>query len=171
MKDQIESLYDCLSVIQQADELAEHNNGELPEDAMEAIVKAHTTSIGKLRGLVGYIKYCDGQEMICKAEVARIQAKAKTYANRTESIKQYLLPWVIAEKERTGKNTEVGTFTLGTRKSQSVELDEGFADMNYCEAVTVIKPDKRKIKEFLKANPKLYILGATLKNNQNLSIR
>ena len=166
-----ETLYECLSVLQQQEELAEENDGVISDGNMEAIVKAHTTSMEKLQSLVGYIKFCEGQELICKNEIDRIQARKKTFSNRLASVKKYLLPWVIEQKKKTGKNTIVGTITLGTRKSQSVELDEGFNNMDYCEKVETIKPDKKKIKEFLKANPGMYILGASLNNNVNLSIK
>lgn len=161
-----QTLYDCLSVLVQCDEIAAANDGEMPEDAEAAIVAAHTTSMEKLGSLLGYIKYLEGQELICKTEIDRIQARKKATTNRLKSIKQYLLPYVI---ER-GKTT-VGTITLSTRKSQKIELEEDFNDPLYCKQEVVVKPDKKKIKEFLKENPDMTIKGAELITKQNLSIK
>lgn len=165
------TLYDCLSVLQALDELAEANDGNLPEDATQALVLAHTTSLDKLQRLVGGIKWMEKEAAYCKSEIDRIQARKKSFENRLASIKKFLTPYVQAEKKRTGNNVTVGTVTLGTRKSQSVELIEGFSDIRYGKNKTTFQADKKKIKEELKANPDIVILGAELVSKVNLSIK
>ena len=184
-----ETLYDCLSVLTRLDEISEANDGEIPEDAIQALVVAQTTSMEKLGKLLGFMKYCEHEELICKAEIDRIQKRKKSFTNKLASVKKYLLPWVI---ER-GKTT-VGTITLSTRKSQAIELDDDFENEDYgyydislrCsrkqadEFVESVKdedaqidfyPIKKAIKDFLKENPSMSIKGAELITKQNLQIK
>lgn len=161
-----ETLYDCLSVMIAIDEKADANEGELTEDDMQAIVIAQTTSMEKLLSLVGYIKYLESWQATCKAEEQRICKRRKIAENRLQSIKKFLTPYVIEH----GKTT-VGTTTLSLRKSQAVELVDDFDNEQYGENVTTFKPDKKMIKDFLKANPDIVIEGAELITRQNLQIR
>ena len=161
-----ETLYDCLSVIQAIDEKAEANDGELADEDMQAIVVAQTTSMEKLSSLVGYMKYLEAWQANCKAEETRIYKRRKTAENRLSSIKKYLEPYISI----TGKKT-VGTHTLSLRKSQAVEVDEGFSDTRYGKNVTTFTADKKKIKEELKAHPGLVILGVKLVDRVNLQIK
>jgi len=161
-----ETLYECQSIIQQVEDRAAANDGELSEEDMQAIVVAQTSSMERLGGLVGYMKHLESWQATCKAEEARIAKRRKTAENRLSSIKKYLAPYI----QITGKKT-VGTHTLSLRKSQAVEVVEGFANTEYGKHVTTFKADKAKIKADLKAHPDLVILGASLVTRQNLQVK
>lgn len=163
---QPETLYDCLSVLALIDEKAEANDGELTEEDMRAIVVAQTTSMDKLSSLIGYIKHLEAWQSTCKAEEQRIYKRRKTAENRLQSIKRFLTPYI----EGRGTIT-VETVTLSLRKSQAVELEEGFYNEMYGKNITTFVPDKKQIKEFLKANPDTVIKGAELVTRQNLQIK
>ena len=79
-------------------------------------------------------------------------------------MKKYLTPFV----EERGK-LDVGTFTLSTRKSSSVELDDNYMDSEYCIQVITHKPDKAKIKKVLQSGKQLK--GARLIEKNNLQIK
>lgn len=160
-----ETLYECLAVLESIESNVDEN-GEIPDEAMQAIVVAQTTSMEKLSSLVGYLKYLEAWQATCKAEEDRIYKRRKTAENRLSSIKNFLTPYI----QEVGKKT-VGTHTLSLRKSQAVILDDDFDNHEYGEDVTTFKPDKKKIKEELKARPDLVIEGAELVDRLNLQIR
>jgi hypothetical protein len=87
-------------------------------------------------------------------------------SKRISSIKKYLLPYVVSH----GK-IESGTFTLSTRKSESVNItNESLIPLSYIHEIPVqLKPDKNAIKKDLKAGKA--VPGAELKENDNLVIK
>lgn len=160
------SIYECGAILEELAMEAEKNDGEVPESVIEAIVKLNTQSIEKMGKLVGFMSFCGNYSTMCKAEEARIAAKRKTIENRLQSVKKYLTPYIVEH----GKQT-VGTHTLSLRKSEAVVLEPEFNNKDYGEDVTTFKPDKKKIKAFLKDNPDLTIWGVTLEKRQNLQFK
>lgn len=160
------SIYECDAILEELAMEAEKNNGEIPEEVFEQIVKLNTQSIEKMGNLVGFMSFCGNYSAMCKAEEARIAAKRKIVENRLQSVKKYLTPYIIEH----GKQT-VGTHTLSLRKSEAVVLEPEFNNKDYGDDVVTFKPDKKKIKAFLKDNPALTIWGATLEKKQNLQFK
>lgn len=145
------TLYDCDRILSEIDAIAAENDGEITEEQMKALVEAQTTSIAKLGKLCGFMKYLEHGIDACKKEEERIAKMRKTATNRLKSVKHYLLPYL---KEH-GKTT-IDTFTLSTRKSTAVAVDEPFfvTDPDYKHWSRHIpeswEPDKAKIKAALK---------------------
>ena len=158
------TLYECDELIKIIETKAEMNDGELSEEDMQSIVEAQTTSIQKLNGLINYVMYLDGFSELAKKEITRIQERKKTAENRVDSIKRYLLPYVL----KNGKKT-VGTHTISTRKSKGVVLADEFNNIQYGEIVETFKPDKKKIKESIENG--IEVQGAVLEERVNVSIR
>lgn len=164
MSDDKLNIYECDELKHQIEAKADMNDGEISDEDMKAIVQAQTQSIEQLGKLANYVKHLEGFEIIAKAEVAQIQQKRKVAANRIESIKRWLRPYV----EQHGP-INVGVRRLSTRKSQGVVLVDGFDNPQYCTTETVIKPDKKSIKESIQNG--IEVPGAILEDRISVQIK
>jgi hypothetical protein len=138
------------------------NNGEIDENLLKELVEAQTKSIEQIENLCKYIRHLEMFSENAMQEMARIAALKARANNRIDSIKRYLAPYV---KER-GK-LDAGTFTLSTRQSESVDLDENFDTQNpeYNTQTVSWKPDKKKIKDAFKAGAVIDGVSMVYKNN------
>jgi hypothetical protein len=172
MNDEL-SIYQCEHIINQIEAIAAANEGEIPEEKLAELVKAQTTSMTKLNGLVGFMRFIEHRLQACKMEEERIARIRKTATNRLESIERYLLPFVQQYKDEHGHPLSVGTFTLLTRKSESVVIadDAQFSKdrPDLCRTVTTVTPDKIEIRKQLKAGQQ--ITGASLQENVSLQLK
>lgn len=158
------NIYECDELIRSIEAKAEANDGELTDDDMQAIVLAQTSSVQQFGKLINYVRYLEGFATLAKAEMDRLQARKKTAENRIESIKRWLLPYL----EQHGP-VSIGTCRLSLRASKGVVLADGFSDPNYCETVTVLKPDKKKIKDSIESG--IEVKGAVLELRHHVQIR
>jgi hypothetical protein len=158
------SLYECSEIIAQIENLAEAQGGVVSDPDMERLVKAQLTSIEKLTKLVRYVKYLEGWQDLAKAEVDRIYKQKTIFANRVESIKRFLLPYI---QENGPQN--IGLNRISTRKSEAVVVDEGFKNLDYCKVVTTTTPDKPKIKESIRAG--IEIEGCKIEERIHIQIK
>jgi len=169
------ALYECSEIIAAIEARAEQAGGEISDEDLQALVVAQTTSMVKLEKLCGFVKFVEHTIDLCKQEETRLVAKRKTAERRLESIKKFLVPFVSQYRREKGHPVTVGTFTLSTRRSESVEIDElAFAtDENrahWCTEKVTYQPDKKRIKEELQ-NPLATITGASLVEKESLQIR
>ncbi len=158
------TIYNCQEIIRRIDTIAEQNDGILTDEQLQELVLAQTTSLAKLGSLCGFMKFLEHGIDACKKEEERIAAMHRAASNRLASVKKFLLPHVLEK----GKIT-VDTFRLSTRKSTSVELADGFNNMEYCNEIVTIKPDKKKIKEALQDGRD--VRGAVLSTTQHLQLK
>ena len=160
------TLFDCEELIRLIEEKASEEDGVVSDSDMALLVDAQTKSIEKLSRLVGYIKHLESFCDMAKAERDRIKSREDSAKNRLESIKKYLLPYV----KHHGSKVQVGTNTLGIRKSSGVVLAENFDNKMYCRVIPEhLEPDKAKIKESIKAG--IMVAGALLEEREGISIR
>ena len=166
MNDTTLSIYECSQIINEIETLAYVNGGEIPEVAIQELVEAQTTSIVKLKGLCGFMKHLEHGISLCKQEEERIAKMRKVAANRLESVKGYLLPYLVAK----GKPVDVGTFKLSTRKSTRVEISEPFLIREYCRVIPEsLAPDKAKIKEALQRGEQ--VQGAAIVEGRSVQLK
>ena len=158
------NIYDVSIIENELERIAEANDGEIPSELLQKLVEAQTSSLEQVGKLVKYIKYAESFIDTCKSEEKRIADRRRIVENRIASIKNYLVPFV--EKN---KKVEAGTFTLSTRKSSSVELEDNFNDPDYCIQIISYKPDKKKIKLDIESGKE--IPGAKLIEKKNLQIK
>ena len=163
------NIYQCDAIIEQIEELACQQEGELTEEQLQQIVEAHTGSIESLERMCGYIKHLEHGVASCKVEEARIKEMRTKADARIKSIKLYLTPYVA----KKGKQ-DVGTFKLSMRTSKSVVLDEWFdldkeCNQPYVKVDIKKTPKKKEIKEALQQGIK--IAGASISTNQNLQFK
>jgi hypothetical protein len=161
---EFKNIYECDAMIQQVENLAEANGGVVSEENMALLVKAQTSSIEKLGKLVNYVAYLESFQDVAKAEGDRIYKQRVSAAARVESIKQWLLPYVLEHGA-----ISLGTHRISTRKSEAVVVDENFNNPEYCKVVTTTTPDKPKIKESIRAG--IEVAGAKLESRLNVQIK
>lgn len=158
------SLYECEELINRIEAKAEENEGEISEEDMEDLVRAQTQSIDKLGKLVNYVKCLEGFCLISKAEIDRIVTKKKQAEKRIEWIKRFLVPYLLEKGP-----VFIGTHRLSLRKSEAIEVEDDFNNELYCRKEIVLKPDKKTIKESIKAG--IEIEGAKLVTRMNTQIK
>lgn len=158
------SLYESLQIEDDLMALAAENDGEISEQDFELLIQAQTNSIDKIEGLCKWFRKSELFIDNCKAEKKRMDDSMKRVANRMKSAKGYIAPYVRAKKKITA-----GTFTLSTRKSKVVVLDEDFNDPYFITEKITKTPDKKAIKEALNAGES--IIGAEIQERISLQIK
>jgi small-conductance mechanosensitive channel len=158
------NLYNVIDLEKQIDNIAEKNEGELPEDLLEELINQQTQSLIHIENLCQYIKTIEYKIEACKTEEERIKNLREKAQNHINKIKSYLTPYI--EKQ---KKIETNTFTLSIRKSKRVDLIDGFNNLEYCNVKEVVTPDKTAIKKAIEQGKK--IEGAKLVENNNLQIK
>lgn len=171
---ELSNIYECQDLIRQVEELAASNDGEIPEDKLELLIQAQTTSLVKLEGLCNFLSWLNAGIDRCKQEEQRIEAMRKRAERKMDSVKRYLMPYVAQYKAEKGHPLTVGTWTLSTRKSTSVEIDEVKfnSDENrekWCDEKVTYQPRKNDIKTALQAGTE--IVGASLIEKESLQIK
>lgn len=103
------------------------------------------------------------------AEIERLK-KAKARQEKSLAwIESYMMfLYTSAEKDSKGK-VQAGTFTIGTRKSTSVNVSDDFNDERFIKIVETKKIDKVAIKNAIVAGE--IVEGASLVENQNLTVK
>ncbi len=162
-KDELTTLWKELEEIE---EIAMANEGELPEELLQQLVEKNAESLVQIGKLIRYVKHLDHFVKTAKEEKQRINDLQKQAENRQESIKRYLMPFI---RDNHNGKIDVGTFKLSVRKSEAVILNDNFNDERYCNTVITIKPDKPEIKKALKNG--FDIDGARLEQRENLNIK
>lgn len=167
------SIYQCDQIVREIEAIASQHEGEIPEEDLSRLVQAQTTSLAKLTGLCGFIKFIEHRLELCKMEEERIAKIRKTAETRLKSVEKYVLPYVQSYKDREGHSLSVGTFTLSTHSYEHVEIEnpDQFAKdhPSLCITHTEIKPDKITVREKLQAGE--HITGADLVKTVSLQLR
>lgn len=169
------TIYDCQELIREIERAAEKNGGEITDEQLAVLVQAQTTSLARLGGLCGFLKFVEHRIELCKTEEQRIAQMRRTAERRLESIEKFLLPFVSAYRAEKNHPLDIGTFSLSTRKSTAVEIDEQrfFMDENNRKKWSVEKvsysPDKKAIKVALEAGHE--IEGASLVEREHLTLK
>ena len=152
----ITTLYGCQGIVQQLEDEAARNEGVLSEEAIQRIVEAHTTSLAKLESIGSLIQYLDRYINMAQGEIDRINELKRVAKNRLESVKKFVLPFVIDQREKLGRPIEAGAHKFSTRKSTAVVITDpdSFAAgcfPDFSTKTVQYLPDKGKIKELLQS--------------------
>jgi hypothetical protein len=160
------NLYDVISLENQIEKIAEANEGEVPEYLFQQLIEQQTQSLIQIENLCKYIRNLETGIDMCKAEIDRINKMKDKATNRIESIKKYITPYIKQQRK-----IEAGTFTLSTRKSESVDItDKEKIPINYRTVIPETwNPDKKLIKDDIKKG--VIVPGAELHEKDNLQIK
>ena len=114
----------------------------------------------------GYvIKESENSISLIDAEIKRLQDLKKVQSNKIDRLKETVLNAMnIYGIEKINSPF----LNISIRKSESVEVTEGLP-MEYMIEKTTYAPDKTRIKNAIKSGEN--IIGATIKENQNLQIK
>ncbi|MBO4516755.1 siphovirus Gp157 family protein [bacterium] len=124
------------------DEYLANNEEELEKDN-SSLQNWREEPLVKIEKMVNLIKVLEYQNNDCDTEIKRIQEVKKSNEKKIENIKKYLASLI-------NKPTKVGTYTLSTRKSESIEiLDETKVPMDFLEEKITLTISKKKIKDYL----------------------
>ena len=158
------TLYECSEIIQSVENYADAQDGVVTDEQMEMLVKAQTQSLDKLSRLANYVSFLESFQDIAKQEIDRIYQRKVSAANRVESIKRFLLPYI----QENGP-VSAGTHRISLRKSEAVIVDDNFHNLQYGETVETFKVDKKKIKESIHAG--IEVAGAKLEERVHVQIK
>lgn len=114
----------------------------------------------------GYvIKDAENHISLIDAEIKRLQEMKRIQSNKVERLKETVLNAMnIYGIEKINSPF----LNISIRKSESVEIGEGLP-LEYQMSKTTFVPDKTRIKNAIKSGEN--IIGATIKENQNLQIK
>ena len=107
------------------------------------------------------------QSQALKDEAKRLSQRAKRLEENATVLKNMMLSALM---ELPDKKLKTLKFTFGTRKSESIQIEEGFnMQGRYVRVKEIREPDKVAIKEALKGGQE--IIGVSVITNIGLSIR
>jgi hypothetical protein len=158
------TLYECSEIIQSVENLADSQEGVVTDAQMELLVKAQTTSLAKLEKLANYVRHLELFQDMSKVEEDRLFARRKAAANRVESIKRFLFPYLNEHGPVT-----VGLHRFSVRPSEGVVLADNFKNLQYGEIRSEYVPDKKKIGKDIKDG--IAVEGARIEKRQNVQIK
>lgn len=160
-------LYEEVSLIEDAINNILYGDEEMDIVALDNLMQAKADTIA------------NGLEALCKirarkqADIAGMKEEANRMKEKAEDEEKALARlegYIVSMLKRSGEEKiNTGTFTVGTRMSNSVWVTPDFNIPEYMRTTTTTAPDKNAIKEALKAGVK--IDGATLTTKENLAIK
>lgn len=161
------SLYEEVELIENAISEILYNDEPINLEALDTLVQAKVATIQ------------NGLESLCKIR-ARKQAAITALADESKRLAEKatreskslarLEDYIHSMLKRSGeKKIEAGTFTVGTRISNSVWVAPDFNNPQYMRTKTIVEPDKTAIKDAIKGGAQ--IDGAAIVTKENLSIK
>lgn len=162
------SIYnDILTIEQMLEESFDPETGEILEvdekAAEELKVEIMNVGLEKLcKVRANIMSYIDG----LKVEKKRIDDRIKSQTSALERLESYIM---AVHKLGGQPKSTAGSFTISTRLSTSVQVDDCFDDPNYIKVEEVKKVDKLAIKQALLAG--FEVDGAQLVKKENLQVK
>ena len=144
----------------------EENEGEL-NPAIEAVLKINQNELQEKSFNYAYVvKSIDNDITAINDEIKRLQALKK----RNESIISRMKEAVVDAMHIYGlEKITSPTLNLSIRRSEAVQVDDHFVDVNYMVEKITYTPDKTRLKEAIKKG--IDIKGARIIENYSLQIK
>lgn len=143
------------------------NDGLLSEE-MEAALQINKDQLENKSQCYGFIvRQLEGECDMIDNEIKRLEAMKKSRGKTVDRLKESVSKAMqLYEIEKI----ETPTLKISFRKSESIEIEEeSLIDEKYMTVKTTKTPDKKAIKEAIKAGE--IVLGVTLKENQNIQFK
>lgn len=160
-------LYEEVELIENAISEILYNDEPINLEALDTLVQAKVATIQ------------NGLESLCKirarkqATIAMLAEESKRLTEKATRESKSLVrleDYIHSMLKRSGeKKIEAGTFTVGTRISNSVWVAPDFNNPEYMRTKTIVEPDKTAIKDAIKGGAQ--IDGAAIVTKENLSIK
>lgn len=161
------TLYDEVNLIEDAINGILYGEEDIDINALDNLMQAKQDTIE--RGLESLCKIRarkQGEITAILGEVNRLSEKANRESRALTRLEQYMLSMLGRSGE---KKITAGTFTVGTRISNSVWVDPNFNNPEFMRTNTTTAPDKMAIKDALKSGR--VIDGAALVTKENLAVK
>lgn len=130
-------------------------------EALEALMMQREE---KLENIALWIKNLNADATAYKAEKDAFAEREKAAKNKAESLKRYLSLALDGQKFTTAK------CAVSFRRSERIEItDEAIIPKEYVTEVVTVSPDKKAIKEAIKAGQE--VSGAMLTESLNIQIK
>lgn len=143
------------------------NDGLLSEE-MEAALQINKDQLENKSQCYGFIvRQLEGECDMIDNEIKRLEAMKKSRGKTVDRLKESVSKAMqLYEIDKI----ETPTLKISFRKSESIEIEEeSLIDEKYMAVKTTKTPDKKAIKEAIKAGE--IVLGVTLKENQNIQFK
>lgn len=143
------------------------DTGEITQGDWEALEELTEARDTKIENIALYIKEMEAQAEAIKAEADRLTARAKSAQKKADRLRAYLT--MNLQRESMDK-FETSRCQISFRKSEVVSIpDENYLPKKYLTKKVTYAPDKKAIKEELKAGKA--VRGATIITKQNIQIK
>ena len=161
------NLYELQQEQLELNALLEENGGELTPEIEERLMIHDCDVQQKMESYCKAIKCYENDIAAFKSEIERLKARKESAEKAIERMKDAM----TNAMETFGlKKLEAGTFKIGTRKSQSVEiLDEDAISSEYKREKITYSVDKVAIKNAIESG--VEVEGAKLNENTNITIK
>ena len=144
--------------------------GEFSQEDIADTIEGEELALGdKFDGIMALVRNLEGQAKTVAEEAARLSDRKKSFEGQAKNLKAYILKCLQAAELKTFK-TERNTLTVRKGSLSVVIDDENQLPDELVSVVTVIAPDKKKIKEAIEAGED--IKGAHLEvGSESLQVR
>jgi Siphovirus Gp157. len=140
-----------------------------PEDIADTLEGEQLALGDKFDGIMTLVRNLEGQAKTVADETARLSDRKKSFEGQAKNLKAYILKCLQAAELKTFK-TERNTLTVRKGSLSVVIDDENQLPDELVSVVTVVAPDKKKIKEAIEAGED--IKGAHLEvGSESLQVR
>lgn len=144
---------------------ADPDTGEVDGDALAAYAEYNAAAAEKLEGTACYVRELKAEADAIKAEEERLAKHRKALENKSERLKNYMMPAL----EAMGGKVKGVMASVRIGKSQAVTVfDLDALPDAFKRVVTKVDPDKVALKKALKAGED--IPGAALEDRQSVVI-
>lgn len=144
---------------------ADPDTGEVDGDALAAYAEYQGQAAEKLEGTACYVRELKAEADAIKAEEERLAKRRKALENKSERLKNYMMPAL----EAMGGKVKGVMASVRIGKSQAVTVfDIDALPDAFKRVVTKVDPDKVALKKTLKAGED--IPGAALEDRQSVVI-
>ena len=144
---------------------ADPDTGEVDGDALAAYAEYNAAAAEKLEGTACYVRELKAEADAIKAEEERLAKRRKALENKSERLKNYMMPAL----EAMGGKVKGVMASVRIGKSQAVTVfDLDALPDAFKRVVTKVDPDKVALKKALKAGED--IPGAALEDRHSVVI-
>ncbi len=145
---------------------ADDFDGEITEADFDELRQLKEDRQVKLENIGLYIKNLEAEAAAIKAEEENLYKRRKRAENKAEGLRNLLINSLIENGENEFSTTRIRAKIRNSEKTEIVDLDS--IPEEFVEVKTTKQPDKKKIKEAIKAG--IEVSGAQIVTNQTVRI-
>lgn len=140
--------------------------GEIAQGDWEALEELTEARDTKIENIALYIKELDAQAEALKAEKEKLEKRQKSTEKKAQRLRDYLRLNMCQANQPSFETSRV---KISFRKSEVISIVDDLLPKKYMAKKVTYAPDKKAIKELLKAGHS--IKGATIVEKQNIQIK